>query len=77
MSRQATTSQRALGLRVANLRDFRGWSQEELADRLGLDPSCLGAIERGDLDPALSTLDEIADCFEVSTSELLAGIKRL
>jgi DNA-binding XRE family transcriptional regulator len=65
------------GFLILPFRDFRGWSQEELADRLGFDPACLGAIERGDLDPALSTLDEIADCFEVSTSELLAGIKRL
>ncbi len=49
MNRQAGASQRALGWRVQNLRDFRGWSQQYLADRLELDRTRLGDIERGDL----------------------------
>ena len=77
MSRHPGGSQQTLGHRVQNLRDLRGWSLQDLADRLELDPTQLGRIERGDLDLTLSTLEEIADSFEVTTSDLLAGIERL
>ena len=78
VNRRANGSQRALGHRVQNMRDLRGMSQRDLANRLELvDSTQLGDIEQGDLDPTLSTLREIADCLEVPISDLLAGIERL
>jgi transcriptional regulator with XRE-family HTH domain len=38
---------RALGARIRTLRESKGWSQEELADRAGIDRSYMSGVERG------------------------------
>jgi XRE family transcriptional regulator, regulator of sulfur utilization len=63
-----------LGKRVRALRLDRGWTQEELAYRSGLNRSYMSDIERGRSDVSLSTLQKIARPLGISLAELLTGI---
>lgn len=57
---------------VRQLRQARGWSQEELAERADLNRSYVGEIERGLAMPSLVTLSKLALGLELSPSSLLA-----
>jgi transcriptional regulator with XRE-family HTH domain len=50
-----------------------GFSQEELAHRVGVHPTYLSAIERAERNPALENLDAIARALGVSLNELFAS----
>lgn len=62
------------GKRVRELRRLRQWSQEEFAAIAELDRSYTGAIERGEQNPSLWIVARIAEAFEVTISELCAGV---
>jgi transcriptional regulator with XRE-family HTH domain len=62
-----------LAKRIAELRKHRAWSQEELAHRCGLHRTYIGAIERGERNVTLATLDQIAKAFALSAVKLLGG----
>ena len=55
------------------LREKRGWSQEICAERCGLHRTYIGAVERGERNITLGTLDKIAASFGLSGLELLRG----
>jgi transcriptional regulator with XRE-family HTH domain len=55
---------------VRRLRKARDWTQDDLATRVGLSRGAIGQIERGEVDPALSTAQAIADVFGVPIGEL-------
>ena len=63
-----------LGLRIALLRVEKGWSQAELARRIGVSPSAVGMYEQGRREPSLTLLVHIAQEFVVTTDYLLTGI---
>jgi transcriptional regulator with XRE-family HTH domain len=67
------TANEILSESVRNLRKQRGWSQEEFAHRCGLHRTYVGAIERGERNITLATLDAIATAFGVSAAKLLDG----
>jgi transcriptional regulator with XRE-family HTH domain len=50
-----------IGLRVVALRKMRGWSQQELADRAGLQRTHVGRIEAGKYAVTLETIQAIAE----------------
>lgn len=60
-----------LGNRVAALRAERGWSQVELAERLGANRLSVMHIEAGRRLPRVERLLGLADAFGVSTDALL------
>ena len=62
-----------LGLRIALLRVERGWSQAELAKRIGVSASAVGMYEQGRREPSLSLLVVLAQVFGVTTDYLLTG----
>jgi transcriptional regulator with XRE-family HTH domain len=47
-------------LQLQVLREERGWSRAELARKAGLNPTTVGAIEHGRLQPYESQLDKLA-----------------
>lgn len=64
-----------IGQRVRQLREAKGWSQEELARRIGKDAKTIYNYEsgaRGAKEPPLSTVRALADAFGVTLEELLA-----
>ena len=50
-----------IGLRVVALRKMRGWSQQEMANRAGLQRTHVGRIETGRYAVTLETLQAIAE----------------
>lgn len=64
-----------LGIRIQNQRLAHHLTQEQLAERAGLHPVYLSAIERGVKCVSLPTLERITKALDISFSELFAGIE--
>ncbi len=56
--------------KIRLVRQAKGLTQEDVAEKLGLSPNAYGDIERGDSDPKLSKLQKIADILEMDLSDL-------
>lgn len=61
---------------VRRLRVARGWSQEDLADQCSLHRTYVGAIERGERNITLATLERLATALEVIPTDLLIEPRR-
>ena len=68
--RHDQTPAAALGRRIRELRQTRGWSQERLAEHATLDRSYIAGIEVGVRNPSLKALDKLATALSVKLSEL-------
>lgn len=65
-----------LGARLKELRLKRGWSQDELAERMGMNRANISNYERGkNKDIPSDTLKKFADIFGVSSDYLLGKSK--
>ena len=64
-----------LGIVLRQLRQARGWSQEELAERAGLHRNFVGLVERGGTQDAIDSLFSIADALGVTASDLLRQVE--
>ena len=62
-----------LGIRIALLRACEGWSQAELARRIGVSTSAVGMYEQGRREPSLDLVVRLAQEFGVTTDYLLLG----
>ena len=60
-----------LALRLRQVRNARKWTQEELADRVGLSVRYIGPIERCKASPTVNVLGRLADACGVEAGELL------
>lgn len=56
--------------RLRVLRAERGWSQQELADRLEVSRQSVNAIETGRYDPSLPLAFRIADLFDLTIEQI-------
>ena len=63
-----------LGTRIRKLRKKRGWTQVEMAERVGIDRSFLADVERGKRNVSIVNLGIIAQGFGVSLSRLLVRV---
>jgi transcriptional regulator with XRE-family HTH domain len=57
--------------KIRFVRQLKGWSQEDVASKLGMSPNGYGSIERGETDVNLSRLEQIAQMFGIKLSDLL------
>ena len=64
------------GAVVRELRERRGWTQEQLAERAEMNASYLGFVERGDNVPTLTIIIQIADGLGVAPEDLLRETMR-
>ncbi|WP_299469343.1 helix-turn-helix transcriptional regulator [Mucilaginibacter sp.] len=63
---------KSAGKNIRTLRHEHGWSQEDVANRLGISIPAFSKIETGVTDINLSRLEQIANIFEVSVVNLLS-----
>lgn len=56
---------------IRELRENSSWTQEEMAEKLGMTRNGYAKIERGESTPNLERLDEIANALGVKVIELL------
>lgn len=63
-----------LGDRIRKLRKARGWTQAEMAEKIGLDRSFLADVERGKRNVSILNLELIAHGFEISLSQLFTRL---
>ncbi|MBS7563695.1 helix-turn-helix transcriptional regulator [Mucilaginibacter sp. Bleaf8] len=61
----------SVGNNIRTLRHQRGWSQEDVATRLGISIPAFSKIETGITDVNLSRLEQIATIFEISVVQLI------
>lgn len=62
-----------LGRRIADLRTKLGWTQQELAERIGVSRVALSHVEAGMSDPGERTVTLLAGVFKVEPYELVEG----
>lgn len=65
------------GLAVRRHRELMRLSQEELADRAGLDRSYIGRVERGEQNASLSNLQKISHALGSDLDVLFATAREL
>jgi transcriptional regulator with XRE-family HTH domain len=69
-----TDLQKRLGARCRELRHKRGLSLMDVVKEHDISLSHLQKIERGVLDPRVSTLQKLADAYDVTLAGLLRGV---
>lgn len=63
-----------LGPRIKSLRKIRGLTQEQLAERCDVSPSCISRWETGTLYPRRENMDALAKALQVKVEDLLSGL---
>lgn len=61
-----------VGSNIRRIRRQRGWTQAFLAQKIGVAQSAVGQIERGEVNPLLSTLFDLAHVLDVEPAALLS-----
>ncbi len=69
-----TSAVRTVGKNIARIREARGWSQVDLADRLKMRQPSLWKMEHSKAIPKGKTLLKLAASLECSVEELLRGV---
>jgi transcriptional regulator with XRE-family HTH domain len=68
---------KAFGKNIKNLRTKKGLTQEQLAERAGINGKYLGEIERGEKCPSSITVYRIAKALGTSVSQILDDCPRI
>jgi transcriptional regulator with XRE-family HTH domain len=60
-----------VGQNVRRLRNQKGWTQEKLGMRAGVDQGYLGTLERGRVNVSIDTLAKLGKALKVKIDEFL------
>jgi transcriptional regulator with XRE-family HTH domain len=69
---QKKKTNKTIGKNIRTLRHQHGWSQEDVANRLGISIPAFSKIETGVTDINLSRLEQIANIYEIDVVQILA-----
>lgn len=61
----------SLANRIRAYRKLKGYTQQELAERIGVSVAVLGSVERGTRKPKSDLLGKIASTLQISVEELI------
>jgi transcriptional regulator with XRE-family HTH domain len=62
-----------VAMKIKELRNIKGWTRQQAADKLEMSVAGYGNIERGDTNISITRLAQIAEMFEISLLDLLAS----
>ncbi len=62
---------RKRGMRLKQIREKRGWTQERLAEKVGVSRVTIARIETANRKPSLELLERLAKALKVKVGELL------
>lgn len=65
----------ALGRRIRELRQLKGWSQEDFSAQAHVHRTFAGSLERGEKNVSFHALVLIARCFGMTLAELFEGLE--
>lgn len=63
------------GHRIKLLRESKGYTQEQLAEKLNISRSYLSKLEIGERSSSIDLLIEISECFDITLDYLILGKK--
>lgn len=72
--KSVSSKHKKFGQHIRELRTARGLTQEMLAEKIAVDRSYMGFLERGERNPSLTIIIEIAKALKVSPADLLQGL---
>lgn len=64
-----------IGARVKEIRTKRGITQDQLSERVEINPKYLSSIERGKENPTLNTLIKLSQSLEVKLDEIFSFVE--
>jgi len=64
-----------LGARIKEIRNKKGFTQEQLSEKMEINPKYLSSIERGNENPTLNTLIKLSESLEVDLGEIFSHIQ--
>lgn len=64
-----------IGMRIAELRNSKGFTQERLADKMEISSKYLSSIERGKENPTLDTLIKLSESLGVNIEDIFRFIQ--
>ena len=67
-------AQRAIGRRIQEIRKSRGLTQEQLAEKVGISPHYLSALERGIYNIKLDLLVDMMNALKCSADEIFSDV---
>lgn len=67
----------SIGIKIRKLRELKGWTADDLADKLGMSAGGLGKLERGESDIPFSRLEQVAKVFGMKVEELVSFDERM
>jgi len=69
-----TDIRKQFGSAIRKLRLDRNWTQEEFAERIGMDRSYIGQVERGKRNISILNIQLIAEGFGISVASLFSRL---
>ena len=64
-----------IGARIKEIRNKKGLTQEQLSEKMEINPKYLSSIERGCENPTLNTLIKLSESLEVDLGEIFSFIQ--
>ncbi|HWZ21033.1 MAG TPA: helix-turn-helix transcriptional regulator [Cytophagaceae bacterium] len=65
-----------IGAKIKKIREIKGLTQEDMADKLGMSPQGYGKLERDEADIPFSRLEQIANAFNLKVEDVTAFDER-
>lgn len=64
-----------IGIRISEIRNKKGFTQDQLAEKMDISPKYLSSIERGKENPTLNTLINLAQCLKVDLGVIFSFLQ--
>jgi len=71
LKRKKDTREAAFGAVITDLRVEKGWGYEEVAHKVGCNPSYMSDVERGHQNPSMKLIQAIADLHKIRLPKLI------